>query len=393
MNLAHKVILVCLALTNIHTAAEATGPSTQLRLTWRNPYTQQISRSEETAEQTPPPMLAEFFAAITSDSEEAATNTIAILTQVINESSSLINALPNVVNLLMYENPLFEDQTALDVALQPVKDALLTRLIPSEHGNYGLLHLAAIADSALGDVGSAVIIVEKLLHERTDEELATALTLQDAWQMTPIHYAVFTTNDEAFVLRALLAGIEDTSILETVVTQQNIWQYSPVHYAAVTSAQRNQIFYSLLARLGHGAKFRVLMTPNRQGTTPFQLGLLYANYRIYSSWILDYITTQKVYKLLSHKNDLGLNASHFAVIGMNPLYSNTPADLDNAIEYLDNEHVLKLLNTKLEWGKTPIELVQLSDNNLATALLQILVLDPFFEISTIVSPTQYGTFV
>jgi hypothetical protein len=176
-------------------------------------------------------------AVLSSTSSTAGSDALLFLTNLAKNQPNALASFFSICTALTTLDPSNADVTPISVATPEVKLALSKGIIPllTNDYNYTLLHFATLF-SAIGDAissttdikKSAATIIRAILSNLTQKQIFKAITVQDMWGNTPLHYAAIVPSaGQEEITRALLSPLTNNSDVANAITVRDIWGYVP----------------------------------------------------------------------------------------------------------------------------------------------------------------------
>jgi hypothetical protein len=262
--------------------------------------------------------------ALASTASTAGSKALALLSDIAGSQSNVANAFFNICVALTAPDSTHGNATPISLATTAVKQALSTGVIslPNDSYNYTLLHFATLfatfggaINSSVNPIAPATTIISTLLSGLSSSAVYSAITSQDMWGSTPLHYAALSVNaGQSAVTAALLAGITDVPTRLAAVNVQNTWGYTPVHYAAAYATKSTALVSSLFTGSTATQKIAALSIQDQWLATPLHYAALFNNTAIFNKALLLGLTKSQKVAALNIKNFWNLRPADYAKI-------------------------------------------------------------------------------
>lgn len=256
--------------------------------------------------------ISELSSILSSTQDDAPNKALTYLNNISTSQPNPVSAFFTICTALTTPDGAHNNATPISLATPSVKKTLSTGKISflNDNYNYTILHLAALF-SIIGDEitpaidtkNPAALIISTILSDLTQTEILSAITAQDMWQNTPLHYAAMAqSTNQALVINAFLSGLTINTSNATAINAQNKWSCTPVHYAATFAVNNHTLVNSLFTNLSTTQKKAALAIQDQWGTTALTYALLFKNSSFFKSAFWDGISkSDKISALISGK--------------------------------------------------------------------------------------------
>jgi hypothetical protein len=269
------------------------------------------------------PDISSLYKAFSSTQDTAGTDAIALLSQIAKSQPNAITAFFNICTGITTPDANNNNATPLSVATPTVKLALSTGIISllNDSYNYTLLHFAALFSIIGGAINPsidtrtpAISIISTILSDLTQAQILTAITKQDMWQSTPVHYAAISKSDnQAAVIEAFLSPLTSTTNRMSVISKKNMWDFTPLHNAAVYALNATGLVASFFDGLSTTEKTAALVILDQWSATPLDYAMLSQNLAFFNPTFWANITKAQKITVLKAGKGTPLSAPVFQV--------------------------------------------------------------------------------